>query len=699
MRPGQEGSTVEISVSSFAAVHGAVQLNSMTSVFEIVTKIAHLPTSFIPAKPFASPPLKTSSISLRVADFLKAFPPFEYLPEAELLLIAQGGRVKFHETDEIVFSMGDTRGKFIWVIQRGTINLFLPGEHGEDLIDVRAEGDLVGIDWNDPSSPYPATARVAQESILYALPAETLLAVCAKYPAATQFLASYFSIDDVAGRQASTSEPLELPANSAYWLTYSEELATRASNRLLTVGPDEIIASVAKKIAPGLQEAVVVVNEPGCPLGILTEANFSSRVATGEVGFDQPVSAIMSAPVVTIREGMPAGDIIIMMIRHRRHHLVVTDTGGPDGRVLGVVGEKTIQAMHGNVPVFLSKEFPLALDINELRRLRDRADELLLRYVEGEAPIQWLTNFIAQVDRMLTEQAIELAKQRLAAQGLIEPSLPWAWIAFHSEGRKERLLRSSQRTGIVYADPPPGFDLEPMLQWFSALANEMGSVFSVCRFPLNRYNQMASNTDWCQSVSGWGETYREWILEPEASGIIDRTPFFDLRAITGDRSLVTQIRVGILESIKLNPIFIPVLAKAAMHNLPPVTIFSGGVMNKSGATTEAINTKSNALGPIVDIARVFALGLGMANATFTPDRLRKAAIALPQYARVLNEAVLAFDYALRLQTRVGLSRGDDARLVRPNELSPIEIQRIKTIFRTVGRLMDVAVNHFLLPDQ
>ena len=87
MRPGQEGSTVEISVSSFAAVHGAVQLNSMTSVFEFFTKIAHLPTSFIPAKPFASPPLKTSSISLRVADFLKAFPPFEYLPEAELLLI------------------------------------------------------------------------------------------------------------------------------------------------------------------------------------------------------------------------------------------------------------------------------------------------------------------------------------------------------------------------------------------------------------------------------------------------------------------------------------------------------------------------------------------------------------------------------------------------------------------------------------
>ncbi|GAB5561843.1 MAG: DUF294 nucleotidyltransferase-like domain-containing protein [Synoicihabitans sp.] len=650
-------------------------------------------------KPFASFSLKTSSISLRVADFLKAFPPFSYLPEEELLQIAQGGRVKFHEADEIVFSIGDKRGRFIWVVQRGTINLFRPGEHGEDLIDVRAEGDLLGIDWKDPDSPYPATARVAQESILYALPAATLLEVCAKHAKAADFLKSYFSIEDVVGRQASAADPVELQADSAYWLTRSEELATRASNRLLTAAPDEPIALVAKLIAPGTQEAVVVVNAAGLPLGILTEANFSSRVATGEVAVDQPVSAIMSSPVITIPPRTPAGDIIIKMIRHRRHHLVVTETGGSDGKVVGVVGEKTIQAMHGNVPIFLSKEFPLALDITELRRLRDRADELLLRYIEGEAPIQWLTNFIAQVDRMLTDQAIELAKQRLAAQGLTEPRLPWAWVAFHSEGRKERLLRSSQRTGIVYADPPPGFDLDPMLHWFSALANEMGTVFSVCRFPLDIYNRMASNPDWCQSVSEWGETFRTWILDPEAHQIITRTPFFDLRAITGDRSLVAQVRVGILESIKLNPIFIPILAKAAMHNLPPVTVFRGGVMTKSGDTADVINTKSNALGPIVDLARVFALGLGMDDATFTPDRLRKAALALPQYARVLNEAVEAFDYALRLQTRVGLRRGDDARFVRPDELSPIEIQRLKTIFRSVGRLMDVAVNHFLLPDQ
>jgi len=643
--------------------------------------------------------LKTSSISLRVADFLKGFAPFEYLPESDLLEIAKGGRVKFHEADEIVFNLGAARSKFIWVIQRGTINLYRPGEHGEDLIDVRVEGDLLGIDWKNPQSTYPATARVAQESILYALPAETLLATCAKYPRAVDFLNSYFSIEDVVGRTTSINEPLEIEANAAYWLTRSEAVSDRAANRLLTASPDDTIRFVAKTIAPGLQEAVVVVDPSGRPVGVLTEANFSTFVATGEVSVDRPVREIMSAPVLTIPPHMPAGDIIITMIKHRRHHLVVTETGEPDGRVIGVVGEKTIQAMHGNVPIFLSKEFPLATDINELRRLRDRADELLLRYIEGEAPIQWLTNFISQVDRMLTEQAVVLAKEKLAAQGLTEPTLPWAWIAFHSEGRKERLLRSSQRTGIVYADPPPGFDVKPMLQWFSAMANEMGTVFSVCRFPLDFQNRMASNSEWCRSVSDWVETYRPWVIDPVRSQIIFRMPFFDLRAVTGDRTLVTQIRQAIFEHIKLNPEFIPVLATAAMRNLPPVTVFRGGVLDKSGGTSDWINTKANALGPLVDIARVFALGLGMDDATFTPDRFTKAAALLPQYSRILHEGARAFDYALRLQTRVGLRRGDDARLVRPDELTPSEIQRVKTIFRTVARLMDVAVNHFLLPDK
>jgi len=638
--------------------------------------------------------LKTSSISLRVADFLKSYPPFEYLEEADLLALARGGRVKFHEADEIVYEKGQARGCFVWIIQRGTVNIYRETDTGEELIDVRAEGDLLGGSWTNRDVPYTATARVAQESILYALPSDQFFKRCGAQPQAAAFLKSYFTIKHESDRPVSEVEALELSENAANWLTQTSEVGERAANRLLLAAPDERICDVAKRLAPGLQEALVVVDAEGRPLGVLTEADFSSRVATGEVAIDRPVSEIMARPVLTISPNMTVGEIIMTMMRRRKHHLIVTDNGQTDGRVLGIVGDKTIQAMHGTVPIFLSKEFPLALDINELRRLRDRADELLLRYIEGEAPIEWLTNFIAQIDRMLTEQAIHLAKQKLASHGWVEPELDWAWVALHSEGRKERLLRSSQRTGIVYADPPANFDLVAARQWFGMLANEMGTVFSVCRFPLDFRGRMASNPAWCLSVQEWKENFTRWIQEPIENEIISRTPFFDLRAVTGNRALVTEIKRHIQECISRNPTFVPLLANDAMANLPPVTLFRDSVLDQAGVRWDTINTKSNALKPLVDIARVFALGLGLEDASFTPDRYRKAAVLLPQYAEVFASAVEAFDHALRLQTRVGLSRGDAARLVRPDELTPLEVQRMKRIFHVVAKLMDVAVEHF-----
>ena len=611
-----------------------------------------------------------------------------------MLALARGGRVKFHEADEVIYEHGQARDRYVWIIQRGTVNLYRPTDTGEELIDVRVEGDLLSGSWINRDAPFTATARVAQESILYALPAELYFKLCGAQPKAEAFLKSYFTIKHEADRPVAEVEALELEADAANWLTHTKEIGERAANRLLTATPNEPICVVAKRFAPGLQEALVVVDAEGRPLGVLTEAQFSSRVATGEVTVNRPVSDIMATPVLTVPPNMTAGDVIITMLRTRRHHLIVTDNGKPDGRVVGIIGDKTIQAIHGNVPTFLSKEFTLALDINELRRLRDRADDLLLRYVQGEAPIEWLTNFIAQVDRMLTEQAIHLAKQKLAAQGLPEPTLPWAWVALHSEGRKERLLRSSQRTGIVYANPAAGFDIAAARHWFGALANELGAVFSVCRFPLDFKGRMASNPEWCLSVDEWKANFGRWIEQPIESEIISRTPFFDLRAVTGSRELVADIRGHIRDCLRASPEFVPLLANDAMANLPPVTLFRDSVLDQSGVKWDTINTKSNALTPLVDIARVFALGLGLEDASFTPDRYRQSAAILPQYSDVFAKAIKAFDYALRLQTRVGLSRGDDARLVRPDELSPLEVQRMKMIFRTVAQLMDVAVEHF-----
>lgn len=208
------------------------------------------------------------------------------------------------------------------------VNLYRAGgAEEEELIDVRVEGDVLGLDWDEPEVDYQASARVAQECILYALPVGLFLEVCRRTPKAVVFLKSYFTIKDGSVRLERKALAFEMEENAASWPTHRDEVDQRAANRLVVARPEEAIRDVARRIAPGMQEAVVVVDAQECRLGVLTEADLSARVATEEVSVDAPVREIMTTPVVTIAPGTTAGEVIMIMIRRRRHHLVVTGTG------------------------------------------------------------------------------------------------------------------------------------------------------------------------------------------------------------------------------------------------------------------------------------------------------------------------------------------------------------------------------------
>ena len=86
--------------------------------------------------------MKTATIAWRVADFLGRFPPFQYMEEAELLELAAGGRVIFHEDGEFVFEQGRPCGPYVYVIQQGVVRLIETSEDGlDELRDVRGEGE------------------------------------------------------------------------------------------------------------------------------------------------------------------------------------------------------------------------------------------------------------------------------------------------------------------------------------------------------------------------------------------------------------------------------------------------------------------------------------------------------------------------------------------------------------------------------
>ena len=113
--------------------------------------------------------MRTSTINYRVADFLKRYPPFEFLYEAELLDLASHGRVKMHERGEALFWEGREPGPYVFVIQQGTVRLVNETDEGEELRDILAVGDVLGVGRFLGQDTCRHTARAATDVVLYCL--------------------------------------------------------------------------------------------------------------------------------------------------------------------------------------------------------------------------------------------------------------------------------------------------------------------------------------------------------------------------------------------------------------------------------------------------------------------------------------------------------------------------------------------------
>jgi len=335
----------------------------------------------------------------------------------------------------------------------------------------------------------------------------------------------------------------------------------------------------------------------------------------------------------------------------------------------------------------------VAKPANQLAHARDLAEELLFDYINTEVAVSWIAQFITEIDDGLVERAIFLARQKLQAEGRPGPGVPFCWLAFHAEGRSERLLRSSQLSGIVFADPETG-NGEAAAFYFNALASKVSQILHICGFPLDPNDRRADNPRWCRPLKEWKDHYSNWIRDPIGHHILKQTPFFDLRVIAGDHTLCHALETHIAGELQSHPNFVPLLANDAMENLPPVTIFRDSVVDKSGILWSCIDTKAHALYPLVDLARVLALEHGLAGVSSTVERLQALKHYLPEQAGLFDEATEAFHFGLALQSRFGLLHRNEGQFVRPNELSLIERERIKNVFRTVALMLDYVARRF-----
>ena len=358
--------------------------------------------------------------------------------------------------------------------------------------------------------------------------------------------------------------------------------------------------------------SIVIVDEHKSPLGIFTLRDLRQVVANGIEDFAQAIELHMTPDPFYLSPDNSAFDAAIAMTeRHIAHVCLVKDQ-----RLCGVVSERDLFSLQRVDLVHLARTIRHAPRLDTLINLRGEIGQLVERMLAHGASSTQITHIITQLNDHTVCRVIELV---LADKG--DPGVPFTWLCFGSEGRREQTLHTDQDNGILF-EAKDAAQAAEIRQRLLPIAQHINTHLAACGFTLCKGNIMAGNPDLCLSRAEWARRFAAFIREATPENLLGSSIYFDLRVVWGDEQGCQQLRRGILQQVADNRLFQRMMADNALRHRPPVGRFREFVLERKGGDKATLDLKVQGLTPFVDGARLLALAHGV-EAINTLERLRQ----------------------------------------------------------------------------
>ncbi|MBM3423559.1 MAG: CBS domain-containing protein [Chlorobi bacterium] len=644
--------------------------------------------------------MASNTIVERVAADLSKYPPFDVLEPAVVQDLASSLSIHYHEEGEMIFRKGDTLREAAFMVMKGAVRLFDSMDDEEILVDLCDEGDIFGVRAIFGGSSYVLSAQVAEESLIYEMPAEKIRGLIAASNAVSMFFAGEFAksmqVMERSLTNAFDQRKLRYSEQSCRSFLEHETLEVKPVANVITCSPDITIREAAKIMSDCNIGSILVVSADNHPLGIITDTDLRKKVVAqpGSVK-EQPVRDIMSSPVYTITGRKTVADMVMLMVKTKLRHFCITEDGTVNSPLQGIISEHDIITSEGNNPAVIMKEIMAADQVGQLKVERDKAEHLLRIYIGQDVAVHFISNIITEINDALIVKAIGLSIASLEKEGWLLPDTPFCWLSLGSEGRKEQLLRTDQDNALLYLDPPEYLKAEVQAS-FVALGRKVTSILEQSGFALCPAEVMASNDEWCQPVSVWKKYFSRWILTPEPKALMNATIFFDFRPVYGDASLAADLKKGIFEELARGRGFLEFFAKNALQNPPPLGFFRNFLVEKSRDHANEFDIKSRAMMPLSDAARVLAYEQRIPDYLSTVERYHRLADLLLPEKDLCLEAAAAYEFLMRLRVVNGLDQGSSGRYIKPESLNKIDRQMLRNVFTTIGQVQKTLNMRFQL---
>jgi CBS domain-containing protein len=638
-----------------------------------------------------------NTIAIRVYDFLKNYPPFTLVEKGRLMNVAEKIVIQYYEPQQYIFEQDSAISDYFYVVKEGAVQLLRNEEDQKILIDECDNGDVFGIRPLLAKRPYVVSAQAMEETLIYAIHTDDFQDIFKNNSEVAFYLASNFAAG-VRNRFAENKKGrfyygAEKEISSNYKLV--EVQSIESSKTPVTCLPNTLIRDAAKIMSKNGVGSIIVVNEKFHPLGITTDRDFRQEVVAGSVSPTQAVSEIMSSPVITIPPDRTVAEVQIEMLQHRIHHLCITEDGTIHSKILGIISEHDLLVVQANNPAVLIREIKKGTSGATLRKIRDKAEVLLQKYLEQEVSIKYISEIMSEINDALIIRAIQIAENDLEVAGYEKPVADFCWLALGSEGRKEQLLRTDQDNALVFENVSEE-DYDEVKGYYLALAENVTLIIHECGFEYCPADMMASNPQWCMSLEKWEQRFSKWMNQPGTKEVMMTTIFFDYRPIHGNFQLAEEMTQHIFEGIDQQEIYLSHLANNALQNPPPLSFFRNFIVEKNGEHKDQFDLKARAMMPLADAARVLILNakVGQINNTF--ERFEKLAELEEGNRELFEQAADAYEILMRFRATQGLKHNDSGRFVKPSELNKMQRLMLRNSFQPIHDLQSLLKVRFRL---
>ncbi len=602
----------------------------------------------------------------RLRRILGRHQPFDVLSTAVLAELAEAVTVEEHASGAVIYDVGE-RLRGLYLLYAGGVDIV--SDDG-DLVSQVAEGDVFGERGLLRDGTALNRAVASDATTLLVLPDTRFRELLDAHAPFRDF----FDRSRRRQRLASGGAP-------------QENLLSVQVGDLMTADPRTVVetttAREAAVIMRDLDISCLLVTRDDALVGILTTGDMGRRVVAEGRSVETPVGEIMTAAPFTIGSAALGFDALNAMTERGIIHLPIVDRG----KLVGVVTSSNLVRQQAVSTVYIIGDIEQQRAFEELAASVAKIPELLVQLVGSGASAHNVGRIVTSVADALTRRLLVLAEERFGA-----PPVPYLWLACGSQGRSEQTGISDQDNCLILDD---GYDAARHGEYFAGLAKFVCDGLDACGYYYCPGEMMASNPRWRQPLKTWRQYFQGWIAQPDPMAQMLASVMFDLRAIAGEAALFDGLQRQTLAAARKNSIFRAHMAANSLKHQPPLGLFRGFALIRSGEHKNTVDLKLNGVVPIVDLARLYALQ-GSIEAVNTRERLVQAKAEGVLSEGGADDLIDAYDLiaTMRLEHQAQLVREGKKpdNFMAPSTLSALERNHLKDAFGVVKGLQS-ALGH------